>query len=192
MQRDINFFTVYNSPLDNKSDVKGVDNVTLIGTVIVIACIVVVLAVFGAFKLFDEGQTLQINNYNNYFNGANVGSAQNAVSADTNKINAYNNYTNAVSGAYSQFQALPVPDSTIIASISKALPKDITVTNITYSSSIVTMQCISTSKQSPENFAHALKMTDGFDNVVYTGFVINDKNQYTFNITFTVSEVSSK
>jgi hypothetical protein len=190
MQRDINFFTVYRSPLDSKSN--GVDPVTLVGVIVIGICVVVIISVFGIFSLFNVGQTLVIKNYNGYLSSASVISAQNTISTVTNKINAVNNYGNAVSEAYNAFHSLPVPDSDLIGNITKAMPADITVGNYSYTSGTVTLQCLSASEQSPEIFAHALKGTAGFENVIYNGFSINDKNQYTFSVTFTVKGASSK
>lgn len=190
MHRDINFFAVYSSPLDNKSN--GINPVTLIGTITVSACIIVVLSLFSVLKMSDLRQTLKINDINNYLNSAGVASAQNTVSSVTNKINAFNNYTNAVSGAYNAFQTLPMPDSKLIESISKAMPGDVIVKNITYTMSVISLQCTCASQQSPEIFVHALKISGGFDNIIYNGFTLTDINNYTFNVTCTAKEVASK
>lgn len=190
MHRDINFFAVYSSPLDNKSN--GINPVTLIGTITVSACIILVLSLFGALKMSDLRQTLKINDINNYLNSAGVASTQNTVSSVTNKINAFNNYKDAVSGAYNAFQTLPMPDSKLIDSISKAMPGDVIVENITYTMSVISLQCISANQQSPEIFVHALKISGGFDNIIYNGFTLTDINNYTFNVTCTAKEAASK
>jgi hypothetical protein len=71
-----------------------------------------------------------------------------------------------VSGAYSAFQTLPIPDSKLIDSISKSMPADVTVTNITYTMNVITLQCRCTNQQSLKIFAHALKINGGFDNII--------------------------
>ena len=190
MHRDINFFAVYQSPLDNNGD--GKDLVTLIGIIAVSVCIVVVLSLFGFLRMFGIGQNLQISNINEFLSSASVQKAQKAVASTENKINAINNYKNAVSDAYKQYQTLPIPDSILISAISKQIPADVKISNMTYASSIITLQCTCTNQQSPVVFVNALKSSGSFDNIVYNGYAINDKNEYAFNLTFTSKGATSK
>lgn len=190
MRRDINFFAVYRSPLDSKSN--GVSPVTLIGTITVIACIIVMLVLFSVLKMSDFGQTSKIDDINNYLNSASVVSAENTISAVTNKITALNNYINAVSTAYKAFQTLPAPDSKLIDSISNGMPGDIIIDNMTYTMSVISLKCTCVSQQSPEIFVRALKASGGFDNIVYNGFALTDNNNYTFTVTCTTKEAASK
>jgi hypothetical protein len=190
MQRDINFFAVYHSPLDNNSN--GKDPITIIGIIAVSACIVVVLGLFGVLKLFDTGLSLEISNINQFLSSTSVATAQKSVAGTQNKINAINNYKNAVSGAYKQYQTLPIPDSILISAISKVIPDDVKISNMTYASSVITLQCTCTNQQSPVVFVNALKTSGNFDNIVYNGYAINDKNEYAFNLTFSSKGATSK
>lgn len=190
MHRDINFFSAYSSSQYNDS--KSIEPISLIGTITVCVCVVAILALFGALKLFDLSQSIQINKINSYLSNTNTVSAQNTVSAVGNKINAANNYANAVSGAYSAFQTLPEPDSSLINSISKAMPADITVENVTYLSNVINLKCTCTNQQSPEIFVHALKTNGKFYNIIFNGYAVSDKNVYSFDVTFNEKGASSK
>ena len=189
MKKDINFFSIYRSPLDSES---GSDPVTIAGIIIVSVCFVTVLGIFGAFRFLTAGVEMQNAKISRYLSSPEVSAAESRVSAENGRLAALNKYTNAVGGAYRLYSSLPGPSSAILKSVQSCLPADVTVKAVSFAGSTLSLQCVCKDPLSGASFAHALRLNSNILHVEYGGVSLGENQSYSFTITCTVKGASDQ
>lgn len=186
MRKDINFFSVYSSPLDSHN---GFDPVLTTGLSIIAVSLVVVLGLFGFFKgkaLLSKFETAKIQNY---LQSPSVQSATEKADKYSSRISLLDSYKNAVSKAYGNFKSNPSVNSSLLSSIEAVQPADVSTLEINFSNGAVTLSCTSKSEQSIYQFVHKLKTNSNFDEVGYSGFTKTGA-VYNFKVDCTLKEAS--
>lgn len=178
MQRDINFFSVYRSPLESEGRVSSV----MAGSVIAAAvCIAVMGGLYGYFKVGTSLAAAQEAQIRTQLMDSATVSALAKVSSCEAKISAAQNYIGTVSAALSDYNSLIFPGTDILGSISRVMPSDIAVQSLSYSGGMLTLQCTAKTMASAYSFAHELKADSHFSFVGYQGATLSSGN-YTFTV----------
>jgi len=190
MQRDINFFSVYRSPIDSDS---GLDKITLIGLIMIISSIVLVVGLFAYYKTMDLSIIKQSSDINKYLLQSDITAAQSKIIAETGQISVLNQYKIAASSQATAFSSQPQFSDTVLDTISHVMPADVTIQTIDYKGSTITLTCTSKDKFSPAVFVHSLAGVSIFTGVTYTGVdTLAAGSSYSFTVTFTMNGGSGK
>jgi hypothetical protein len=73
-----------------------------------------------------------------------------------------------------------------IENIASFQPVEIKVTNFGYTEGVITLACSSTDELSGTNFANAMRVSNKFENIEYTGVTKAGEGNYTFTIKITL------
>lgn len=188
MQRDINFFSVYRSPMDSD---HGHDRITIVGLCVVGACLLFVIGAFACSRALNTVSRMQQQTVTQYLNRGDVSSALGALQEGNQKIAVLNEYANAAGSTVSAFQSQPSIDSALLGAVAKAMPADVSVTNIVYDGHSLALTCGSADRLSAADFAHALKGNGTFSSVTYDSVTLNG-SLYDFTLTCVLKGVSRK
>jgi Tfp pilus assembly protein PilN len=180
MQRDVNFFSVYRSPVESEN---GLDLITTIGLSLIGFCVLVLIVVFAFNKIEDAATRVQMQGINSYLQSAEVLSAENTWNSYTEKSKALKEYEGKASSEVSAFKTLPLIDAGLLGAVSGAMPADVKVKILSYSGNTIVLNCSSVDKLSPANFVHTLKGTGKFDTVSYDGVTQISSTEYDFTVT---------
>lgn len=188
MQRDLNFFSVYKSPIDAEG---GIDKVTAVGMIITGVCLLFVLGMFTFFKVCSFAANNSIASINSYLKSSTVTQAKSNLAKESSKIQALNQYAQLAGAQASAFSSIEQPDSALLGKIAKAMPADITVLSTAYKGGTFTLNCKSAAQYSAASFAHALKGA-GFTSVSYASVTQASASEYDFVLTFNGTGGASK
>lgn len=187
MQRDLNFFSVYTSPIDSGSRLDKTSTICIAVAAVSLVCVVGLTVIFAVAGHFTDKKTASIENY---LKSDSVTQAQSALEAQTGGLQALNKYAQTASAEASAFSATARTDSSVLAKAAKAMPADVTISSVTYNSGVYVLSCGSTSQLSAAIFAHALT-ENGFTGVRYASVAKNGAS-YDFTITFSGNGGASK
>lgn len=188
MQRDIDFFSVYRSPIDQDS---GLDKATVVGLILVCVCLVGVLGGYAGLKVRENSFSASISSATAYLGRSDVTAAAAKVAKDSQKLSVLNAYAKTAGAETAAFSALPKPDSAALGQIAKSMPADVSVTRISYQLGIYTLTCKASSGLSAANFAHTLRAS-GFIAATYSDVNKVSPTEYDFTVTATVKGGAAK
>lgn len=185
MQRDINFFLVYRSPLESES---GADKVKIFTLSLISVCLAVVLLLFALFKIQYANVLIQSKNMQQFISRSDVQLSQQKAAEDQRLVRLYESYYNKTESGVSDFKKLPVIGSKLLSGLASAMPGDVVVNKVTGADNVISIDCRCTDRLSAANFVHTLKQNSAFQSVTYNGISqINDK-EYSFTVTFFIAE----
>jgi Tfp pilus assembly protein PilN len=179
MQRDINFFSVYRSPVESE---HGVDKITLVGLSLIGACLIGLAGTYTYYKLSDHSSRAQQQSISDYLQSSEVSKAENTWESYTGKMGILKSYEDKAAAEVAAFQTLPVIDADLLTAMSGAMPGDVKVVSISYIDDVLTLTCTAQNKLSPANFVHALKGTLRFSSVTYIGVTYVNDTEYDFTV----------
>jgi Tfp pilus assembly protein PilN len=180
MQRDINFFSVYRSPVEAEN---GVDIITMVGLSLIGVCIIGLIGIFAFNKINDVSIRSQQQKINSFLQSSEVKKAEGTWNSYTEKSKVLKSYENKANSEVSAFKTLPVLDSDLLGAVSGAMPSDVKVISISYTGNTIALTCTAGNKLSPANFVHTLKGTGKFDSVTYVGVTYISDAEYDFTVT---------
>ena len=183
MQRDINFFSVYRSPVESE---HGVDMITLAGLSLIGACIIGLIGTFTYNKINNISIRSQQQVINNFLQSSEVTKAEGTWNSYTEKSKVLKNFENKANSEVSAFKTLPVLDTDLLGVVSGAMPADVIVKNLSYSGNSIVLTCAAGDNLSPANFVHTLEGTDKFNSVTYNAVTQISNVEYDFSVTCTI------
>ena len=190
MQKDVNFFSIYRSPIESDS---GVDKVTLIGLSVIAACLIGFAGMYSYLKVSDISTRTKAQNITAYLNSTEVKNAEAAWNKYLIQLNALKDYQQKANSETNAFNNLKTVDSSLLGGIFSKMPADVTLQELKLDNNVLTLNCSCTDKLSPANFARALQADTQIDSVSYDKVEQNDtKTAYVFALTCEVKGSATK
>ena len=112
--------------------------------------------------------------------------AERALANGNSKIAALNGYNKAAHEVTSEVNTNPRPDSELLQNITSMEPSDITISDISYNSGLMTLVCTCTNNKSPGIFVHMLSQSGKFVTVNYQKLYSSDGKTFTFSVMITL------
>lgn len=185
MNRDINFFDVYNHTKQSKT----LNNVAVMIVLLLILSVLAIGALYTQLNLQNNNVLEQKAEADQYINN----SANNEKVTQINKINSdlslLSKYANGAKLAESEYKSLPKLSVEIIDKINSCKPSDVEYVSLNFDTDTLVIRCTCVNIDSAPNFVMTLKKLSDFSNIKYEGVTAifnkttNQIDGYSFNIT---------
>lgn len=153
MQRDLNFFSVYKTPLG--APARG--RFSLAGIAAVGLCATAVLGFFFFFQAEIRRNRVELAGIQAYLSAGDVVQAQSKVNGARGKAAALAQYAAAASSQVERYRSTVRPGSPSLRGILQAAPARTEVESLTYGGGVLTISCVSADAFSPALYTRALK-----------------------------------
>lgn len=174
MRKDINFYT-------GLKDIKvkqAISPVVILLGLLIMASVVLLGLGYNGISILNQMVYSEADAVHKYL----ADPENQAMAQDTLKMQAtqglYNQYADITRKSYNDYYTLPFLDSAAFKKITAALPADVKFLSFTAGNGSLEMECQCKKETSPAAFVNAVKNSELFVEVIYSGYTVGPRGKF--------------